>query len=198
MQKTVRRWKLSDCKTTPWKNGGGITTELIIWPHGATLDNFEWRISMAQVASDGPFSHFPGVDRSLAILAGAGVHLHSAGQAPVTLTSDSAPYCFDGEQDIAAQLCQDAVTDLNVMTRRTRWQHRLQRITPQSCHVGDGQQPCVLYCARGLVQVRGLSPVEINLHAGELLMVEAASAWSALCADDSLLYLTELQERSET
>ena len=49
----------------PWKNGGGCTTEIAIAPPGASLDAFEWRISLATIAASGPFSAFPGVDRTL-------------------------------------------------------------------------------------------------------------------------------------
>jgi len=42
----------------PWKNGGGVTTEIAIAPEGATLDNFDWRVSTAQVDAAGPFSRF--------------------------------------------------------------------------------------------------------------------------------------------
>ena len=58
-----------DCRTTPWKNGGGSTTEIAVEPSGASLDTFAWRISVARVAADGPFSEFPGIDRTLAVLA---------------------------------------------------------------------------------------------------------------------------------
>ncbi|MBM7325185.1 HutD family protein, partial [Agrobacterium sp. S2] len=48
----------------PWKNGGGVTTEIIVHPAKASMADFDWRISMANVAQDGPFSIFPGVDRT--------------------------------------------------------------------------------------------------------------------------------------
>ena len=44
-------------------------------PEGASLDTFDWRISMARVASDGPFSEFPGIDRTLAVVEGSGMVL---------------------------------------------------------------------------------------------------------------------------
>ena len=56
----------------PWKNGGGETTEIAVFPAGAGLDDFDWRVSMARVESSGPFSVFPGIDRTLAILEGEG------------------------------------------------------------------------------------------------------------------------------
>jgi uncharacterized protein len=45
----------SDYKRMPWKNGGGETTEIAVFPPGASLDAIAWRLSMASVAADGPF-----------------------------------------------------------------------------------------------------------------------------------------------
>ena len=42
----------------PWKNGGGITHEVIRVP--ADPEDFRWRVSMAEVAASGPFSRFTG------------------------------------------------------------------------------------------------------------------------------------------
>ena len=67
----MRVFRSADHAFSPWKNGGGTTAEIAIGPPGATLDAFDWRISMARVASDGPFSSFPGVDRTLSIIDGA-------------------------------------------------------------------------------------------------------------------------------
>ena len=57
----------------PWKNGGGSTDEIATYPRGAGLDAFDWRVSIAHVASDGPFSRFPGVERTITLLEGAGM-----------------------------------------------------------------------------------------------------------------------------
>ena len=54
----------------PWKNGGGSTRQLAIHPPQASLDDFAWRISCARVRGAGPFSAFPGIQRSLALLEG--------------------------------------------------------------------------------------------------------------------------------
>ena len=54
----------------PWKNGGGITTEVAISPPEATVNDFDWRISMAKVLASGPFSTFANIDRVLAVLDG--------------------------------------------------------------------------------------------------------------------------------
>jgi uncharacterized protein len=62
--------RANSLQSSRWKNGGGKTTEIAVWPPGASLDAFDWRISMATVEQDGPFSEFPGIDRTLALLKG--------------------------------------------------------------------------------------------------------------------------------
>jgi uncharacterized protein len=117
--------RASDCLTTPWKNGGGSTTEIAAEPAGASLDTFDWRISMAQVASDGPFSEFPDIDRTLAVVKGNGLAL-TIGSAPaVMLGCGSDPISFAGDVATSARLIAGEIIDLNVMTRRRRYDHRL-------------------------------------------------------------------------
>lgn len=113
-------------RAMPWKNGGGSTVELAISPVGAGLEDFAWRISTAQVAVDGAFSSFPGIDRSLAVLAGNGVCLQRADGQREMLLSGGAIAVFGGEEAISAQLLDGPITDLNLMTRRGVWKHELQ------------------------------------------------------------------------
>ena len=123
----------------PWKNGGGATTEIAVGPSGASLETFDWRISMARVASDGPFSRFVGIDRTLAVIAGSGLVLTIGDRAPITLAAESAPVSFDGEAITSTKLLAGEITDLNVMTRRGRFIHRLTRIEqPIRCDFSEG------------------------------------------------------------
>jgi environmental stress-induced protein Ves len=100
---------------TSWKNGGGVTWPIASEPHGASYE-FDWRISLARVAADGPFSSFPGVDRTLTVLEGA-MRLTVAGQAPVILEPNSGPHNFAGDAACSAELLAP-VLDLNLMVRR--------------------------------------------------------------------------------
>jgi environmental stress-induced protein Ves len=129
MRAGMRIIRACDCRTTPWKNGGGSTTEIAAIPEGASIDNFDWRVSLARVASDGPFSDFPGIDRTLAVIKGAGMVLTIGNDAPVMLSSGTKPVSFAGDTPTSARLTQGEITDLNVMTRRGRFSHRLLRIT---------------------------------------------------------------------
>ena len=62
----------ADYRHMPWKNGGGVTIEIAVSPSGSSLDTFDWRVSMATVIEPGPFSSFPGIDRTLCVLTGNG------------------------------------------------------------------------------------------------------------------------------
>lgn len=113
----------------PWKNGRGETVEIAIWPEAAGLDDFGWRVSMAGVAEDGAFSVFAQVDRTLAVLAGDGLELQVQGLGLHRLTPDSAPLAFPADAPCAARLIGAPVSDLNAMTRRGVFQHRMARPT---------------------------------------------------------------------
>ncbi|MBS0531750.1 MAG: HutD family protein [Proteobacteria bacterium] len=141
----MRIIRASDCKMTPWKNGGGSTTEIAVAPADASLDDFDWRISMAVVASDGPFSNFPGIDRTLAVVKGNGLILTIGNRAPVTLADGTAPISFAGDTPTSARLTAGEITDLNIMTRHGCFRHHLVRVsTSMSCDFGDNQIAVVL------------------------------------------------------
>ncbi|WP_082824072.1 HutD family protein [Crenobacter luteus] len=114
---------------SPWKNGGGSTRQVLIEPADASLDDFALRVSLASVASDGPFSRFDGVDRTLAIVDGDGIALDiDDGAERATLTPTSAPLVFAGERAIDSRLVGAPVLDFNVMTRRARLRHRVEEL----------------------------------------------------------------------
>jgi environmental stress-induced protein Ves len=114
-----------------WKNGRGTTREIAAFPSGTGLDTFAWRVSIADIREDGPFSLFPGVDRQLVMLEGI-LALHVAGAAAVTLSPRSTPFAFSGDAACVAALLTSAATDLNVMTRRGRFRSRMRLVE------GDG------------------------------------------------------------
>lgn len=112
----------------PWKNGGGVTIEVAKSPEGASLDAFDWRISMARVQASGPFSRFPDVDRSLVILRGGTMTLDIGGRGPVVLDPQTPAFAFPGDVDVGATLHGGRVDDLNVMTRRGRYRAFVTRV----------------------------------------------------------------------
>ncbi|NDZ83148.1 HutD family protein [Streptomyces sp. SID10853] len=108
-----------DRPVTPWKNGGGITREVAAGPAGAGLDDFAWRVSLAEVGQGGPFSSFSGVDRVITLVEGPGMELTVDG-APHTIAAPHQPFAFPGDAATTCRLLGGPIADLNVMTRRTR------------------------------------------------------------------------------
>jgi environmental stress-induced protein Ves len=119
--------RAADRIAKPWKNGGGVTHDIAVWPDHAGLDDFDWRVSMAEVATDGPFSLFPGVDRTLAVLSGT-MRLTIDGRGVHDFTADGAPLSFPGDIAVFGSPLGGAVTDLNVMVRRDRYKASLRRL----------------------------------------------------------------------
>lgn len=58
----------------PWKNGGGVTRTLAV--DEAASGAARWRISVADITRDGPYSRFAGDDRVSVVLSGGDVTLH--------------------------------------------------------------------------------------------------------------------------
>jgi len=104
--------RLADVAPAPWRNGGGVTRELLAWPDA---DRWRVRLSVAEVERDGPFSVFEGVQRVFAVLAGAGVRLRVEGQEHLLTTAD-APLHFDGAARVDCALVDGATQDFNLMT----------------------------------------------------------------------------------
>jgi hypothetical protein len=102
-------------KAVPWKNGRGTTTELARFP---AEDPFRWRLSIADVVEAAPFSPFPGIDRSLLVLRGAGLRLDFADGEHVELTDRSLPFPFAGERALTGAPLAGPTRDFNVMIDR--------------------------------------------------------------------------------
>jgi hypothetical protein len=117
----IHRVELATCAWRPWRNGGGRTRELLAWPRA---DDWQLRVSVAEIEADGPFSPYPGVDRWFTVLEGAGVIL-SMPQGDVTLHRGAAPIAFAGEAAPRCRLIDGPTRDLNLMRRRgaapSRW-----------------------------------------------------------------------------
>lgn len=108
---------------SPWRNGGGETREIFSFPAGSR--DFDWRASIATIAQDGPFSAFPGIDRSITLLSGEGVHLQAQPDVDHLLNVTGEPFAFSGDIALSARLLGDVTTDFNIMTRRTECASRV-------------------------------------------------------------------------
>lgn len=145
----MRIIRAAEYRRMRWKNGGGETIEIAVSPPDSALDDFHWRVSMAHVASAGPFSNFPGIDRSLAVIDGEGVVLRLGGRGEVRLTREVPPYAFPGDLPVEAVLIGGAIDDLNVMSRRGRYRHLLSRMSIAGTTILPRHGDIMLVLARG-------------------------------------------------
>jgi hypothetical protein len=144
----------------PWKNGGGVTYDVAVAPPGAGLDDFDWRVSFAEVASEGPFSIFAGVDRTLTLARGAGMTLifgqedgQGESETARMLTLDSPPLAFPGDVPVSSRLAAGPILDLNVMTRRGALSHRVRRIEAGETPLRASAPVAFLACLTGEVEL---------------------------------------------
>lgn len=112
----MRTLRPDDYRVMPWKNGQGVTTELVVEPPDAGLDAFLWRVSIAELRASGPFSRFAGYDRVIVQLDGPPMTLTHEGRAPLRLEALT-PHAFSGDEATRCEL--DGVAhDFNLMARR--------------------------------------------------------------------------------
>lgn len=100
--------------TQAWKNGAGITHEVLRWsltPPAA--DEYDVRLSVAEVEGAQPFSAFPGYHRSLICLETSSLLL---GSAPMVKLQ---AFHFPGDVPMATHGTGRA-TDFNVISRQAR------------------------------------------------------------------------------
>ncbi|MBS0393027.1 MAG: HutD family protein [Proteobacteria bacterium] len=177
----MRIIRSADHRRMPWKNGLGETAEVAIAPPEAALEAFDWRISIARVAAAGPFSSFPGVDRTLTVLAGAGIRLTVEGGPTVELTTRSAPFAFAGDVAVGAELLRGPITDLNVMTRRERYRHRVRMLADaETVGVEPPWTMGALFCAGGRIAVDSAAGPIVLASEDLLFAGDAPLAWRSL------------------
>ncbi|CAN5822185.1 HutD family protein [soil metagenome] len=119
------------------------------------MADFDWRISVAEVERDAPFSAFEGVDRCIVLLSGAGMCLKSAGgEVDHLLDELCAPFFFPGDVPLQATLLGGPCSDFNVMTRRGAWRSDVA-VHVAAFELADADV-CVLFCVAGEWQVQGM------------------------------------------
>ncbi len=121
----------SEYRVMPWKNGGGVTTEIFASPPSA---DFDWRVSIATVNGDGPFSVFIGYERHIMTLAGEGMKLDVEGRGRFDLEPFK-PFAFAGDVQVSGSLLGGPVLDFNLMVRRD---FGLGTLSVLDCNAGLG------------------------------------------------------------
>jgi environmental stress-induced protein Ves len=111
----MRIVRQSQFKSSPWKNGGGITHEAMRSPSRG--DAFRWRVSVAHIDTSGPFSDFAGYARTMVLLARRGHRIEAVGRYPPRIMRAAGDLAqFDGALGVECELLNGPCVDLNLMT----------------------------------------------------------------------------------
>ena len=180
----------------PWKNGGGSTTEIAIGPPDAGFEDFDWRVSLATIEKDGAFSAFPGVDRTLALVAGHGMTLEIDGE-PTLVTETEPVVAFDGSAQVIAKLSRGGSTDFNAMTRSERCYHTFgrRRLSGDSTFVARADVT-VLFLAEGDALELRNEQERIGLVRFDAVVLEPGSVWK-LEAGQGMIYIVDVWYHEE-
>lgn len=169
---TFRLLSSKQFKSQPWKNGLGVTTQMRIEPDSADFvaGTYQWRISSARVSENGPFSLFPGYDRTLVVLDGNGMTLRNqSGREQVLRALDVAQ--FSGDELTSARLTDEPITDLNIFTRRASHSTAVSIMRASTQIDGPQQNTSLIYCVVGEYLADGQL-----VKTGELLEVSELSS----------------------
>lgn len=134
----VRR--LSSVPAEPWRNGGGVTRTL-------ATNGTQWRISVAQVERDGPYSRFDGIARVSFVLRGNGVMLRHGSSVARLAPFKAVEY--DGGKEWNASLVDGPVTALNIMTVAGRYRTTINALAAATI-VPPGRVAIVIALDSGL------------------------------------------------
>ena len=131
----LRAFTLDALPDEPWRNGGGRTRTIAtqmrdVRALDADTGNetpWDWRISVATIERSGPFSAFPGVDRSSMLLGAGRIELRAAGETTLCMQRPGQVVAYRGDTDWTATVHRDGppLSLLNVMTRRGAFRARM-------------------------------------------------------------------------
>jgi uncharacterized protein len=160
--------------TVPWKNGGGVTREILRSPPESTA--FDWRLSLATIDSPGPFSAFEGYHRILVLVRGAGVELNFAQHGTSRLNLPGQTVSFDGGWQTRCTLRDGPSTDLNLMVSKERAQsasRAFQLTATETIQTADWSQLLVC-CISGAIRLTNTAGEMESLNSVDVARCSAA------------------------
>lgn len=125
-----RSWVIpaNEYRRERWRNQLGWTREILRLDAAARPvdgDDWDWRLSIAEIEQDAAFSAFPGIERELVLLSGNGLRLRFGDGELHELHPPHGKLRFAGERSVHGELVDGTTHDFNLMWRRERVQAQL-------------------------------------------------------------------------
>ena len=189
----------SDYRVMPWKNGGGSTRE--IFAHPVDTQDFDWRLSIADVNEDGAFSAFDGYARTILLLEGNGMELAINDEPAIAVSEKFAPLDFDGGAQTRCTLLDGPVRDFNIMTHRARASHECRVIDrfPHAMPRSTTAAALAVFVLRGTVNAHVTRSASLALPTYSTLLLAAPRRLQRLGADasaDAAVLLVQFRRRA--
>lgn len=178
---------LADCPPQPWKNGLGRTREIAVHTSVYGSQHFVWRVSVAEVDNAAPFSTFPGIDRHIVLLDGAGFTMTLDHDRTHALTTPFTPFAFTGEAQVDVALAAGPTRDFNLMVRRAHARGDVQVWHEPTTRMLD-PATVLVFCARGMIDT-----VDGRLHAGDAWRPPPHTAASLTLRDGALALVVRIE-----
>lgn len=198
----IELFRRFDYRLARWKNGAGLSWEIVAEPRSATdpAMPFEWRLAIAEIEQDVAFSHYPGIDRATTLIEGAGLDLEIAGHAGVSTRGIGEPHWYPGDAATRCRLASGPVRVLNLMVRRELWAAEVV-VAPADGLRGDRQAGDVelVFALDGLPtatapQLGG--PIALGRHDCALITGGESSSAVFAAAPGTRLYRARLTRRT--
>jgi environmental stress-induced protein Ves len=190
----------ADYITVPWKNGGGLTREILKMPQAADAVAFDWRLSLATIERPGPFSAFEDYDRTLVLVQGAGVELDFGPHGRTSLRALGQSAAFDGGWATSCTLIDGPSSDLNLIVSRARAETRAAVVrvaTPELIQTA-GWEETLVCCIAGAAQIENTAGDLAALAAADVARCDPSDG-VLTCAPDGtapvLLFIAALRRR---
>ncbi|MCU1393623.1 MAG: histidine utilization protein HutD [Ilumatobacteraceae bacterium] len=172
----MRVQRSAEHHVVPWANGLGVTADVFLWP--AEAEEWTWRLSIADVSDDLPFSVMPGIDRHIMVAHGAGMALTVGGAPEHRMDTTTLPLSFAGEAATTCRLLDGPIQDLNLMVRRGHGTGSLRNV---SMSVGKrlewSKDDIALVVVDGLLTFDG-----IPLHTFDAVLLDSDPGYPQLVA----------------
>lgn len=183
---SITRLSPADHRRVPWKNGGGVTTELAVEPSGDGRPDgrpdgrFVWRVSIADVVEPGPFSAFPGYDRLIAVVEGDGMRLSVDGAPPVERRRLDPAFAFPGEAAVWCEPTAGPIRDVNLMLDRASAAGMLTLLAGSAAHRANVHRAAgdvlLVHALAGMLTVTPEDGEALTVPAGHSLLLQGAEA----------------------